>query len=231
MEFVFRISRYDDPSLEEETTRLLARRLEIRSREAIPGLWKAIDNLNAYAAKGPGRETRRVRYRVYGVLLTSMGIFVLIPGLLEPRTPALIAAGIIGIFSGVIEFCLTRKKRIPALPVSCHQEAVRRRSQRRSIDWNLPENCTELRFDETGLSVLAGEKEDTVPYGEMTAIFETERLWLLLYGGEQAILLQRKDLTAGDEAEFEPYLREKIATSMMTQGKGEYHEERTAKDL
>ena len=76
MEFVFRISRYDDPSLEEETTRLLARRLEIRSREAIPGLWKAIDNLNAYAAKGPGRETRRVRYRVYGVLLTSMGIFV-----------------------------------------------------------------------------------------------------------------------------------------------------------
>ena len=37
MEFVFRISRYDDPSLEEETTRLLARRLEIRSREAIPG--------------------------------------------------------------------------------------------------------------------------------------------------------------------------------------------------
>ena len=55
--------------------------------------------------------------------------------------------------------------------------------------------------------------------------------WLLLYGGEQAILLQRKDLTAGDEAEFEPYLREKIATSMMTQGKGEYHEERTAKNL
>ena len=64
MEFAFHLSPYDAPFLEEEAARLLAQRLEAHSREAVPGLWKAVDNLNAYAAKGPGRETRRTRYRV-----------------------------------------------------------------------------------------------------------------------------------------------------------------------
>ena len=128
----------------------------------------------------------------------------------EPRTPSLIAAGTIGIVSGILSFCLTRKKRAPSPPASCRKEAARLLSQRRGVDWTLPENRTELRFDEAGLAILAGGKEDAVPYGEMTAVYETERLWLLLCGGEQAILLQKKDLTKGDAAEFAPCLREKI---------------------
>ncbi len=210
MEFTFHLSPYDTPSLEEEAARLLAQRLEAHSREAVPGLWKAVDNLNAYAAKGPGRETRRTRYRVYGAVLIALGIFALVPGLAEPRTPALIAAGMIGIASGILNFCLTRKKRAPSPPASCRKEAARLLSQRRSVDWTLPENRTELRFDEAGLAILAGGNEDAVPYGKMTAVYETERLWLLLCGGEQAILLQKKDLTKGDAAEFTPCLREKI---------------------
>ncbi len=212
MEFTFHLSPYDAPSLEEEAARLLSQRLEAHSREAVPGLWKAVDNLNAYAAKGPGRETRRTRYRVYGVVLIALGIFALVPGLAEPRTPALIAAGMIGIVSGILNFCLTREKRAPSPPASCRKEAARLLSQRRSVDWTLPENRTELRFDEAGLAILAGGKEDAVPYGKMTAVYETERLWLLLCGGEQAILLQKKDLTKGDAAEFAPCLREKITT-------------------
>ena len=210
MEFAFHLSPYDAPFLEEEAARLLAQRLEAHSREAVPGLWKAVDNLNAYAAKGPGRETRRTRYRAYGAVLLAPGIFVRVPGLAEPRTPSLIAAGTIGIVSGILSFCLTRKKRAPSPPASCRKEAARLLSQRRGVDWTLPENRTELRFDEAGLAILAGGKEDAVPYGEMTAVYETERLWLLLCGGEQAILLQKKDLTKGDAAEFAPCLREKI---------------------
>ena len=210
MEFAFHLSPYDAPFLEEEAARLLAQCLEAHSREAVPGLWKAVDNLNAYAAKGPGRETRRTRYRVYGAVLIALGIFVLVPGLAEPRTPSLIAAGTIGIVSGILSFCLTRKKRAPSPPASCRKEAARLLSQRRGVDWTLPENRTELRFDEAGLAILAGGKEEAVPYGEMTAVYETERLWLLLCGGEQAILLQKKDLTKGDAAEFAPCLRKKI---------------------
>ena len=210
MEFAFHLSPYDAPFLEEEAARLLAQRLEAHSREAVPGLWKAVDNLNAYAAKGPGRETRRTRYRVYGAVLIALGIFVLVPGWGEPGTPSIIGGGTFGFVSVILSFCITRKKRAPSPPASCRKEAARLLSQRRSVDWTLPENRTELRFDEAGLAILAGGKDDAVPYGEMTAVYEAERLWLLLCGGEQAILLQKKDLTKGDAAEFAPCLREKI---------------------
>lgn len=210
-EFVFQLSGYHDPALDEETVRLLVQRLEAHSRKAVPGIWAATDKLNAYAAKGPGREKRRTRYRIYGVILLALGIFMLVPGLMEPRTPILIGAGLFAILSGVLEFCLVREKKPPAPPASCRKEAAELLQTRRSIDWSLPENRTELRFDGTGLSISAGEQTKAVPYSDMTAIYETERLWLLLYGAEQAVLLQKKDLTAGDTAEFLPYLQKKIA--------------------
>lgn len=211
MEFAFHISDYGDSALDGETIRLLEQRLEARSRKTQPGLWKVIDGLNAYAAKGPGREKRRTRYRVYGVILIALGIFALVPGLVEPRTPALIGAGLIGILTGVLNFRLTRERKPTAPPSSCRKEAARLLAQRRSLDWSLPENDTQLRFDEAGLTLSTGGQARTVPYGDMTGIFETERLWLLLYGQEQALLLQKKDLTAGSESEFLPQIRRKIS--------------------
>lgn len=209
-EFVFHLSGCDDPALDEETVQLLTQRLEAQSRKAVPGIWAAADRLNAYAAKGPGREKRWTRYRVYGALLLALGVFVLVPGLMEPRNPVLIGAGLFAVLSGILEFRLVRGKKPPVPPASCRREAADLLKKRRSIDWSLPENRTELRFDSAGLSISAGAQTKTVPYGEMTAIYETERIWLLLYGGEQAVLLQKKDLTAGDAAEFLPYLRDKI---------------------
>lgn len=210
MEFVFHISAYDDPALDGETVRLLTQRLEAGSREAVPGMWALTDKLNAYAAKGPGREKRRTRYRVYGVLLIALGIFVLVPGLTEPGTPVLIGTGIFVILSGLLEFWLVRERKPAAPPASCRKEAACLLEQRRSVDWSLPENRTELRFDATGLSVSAGKETQTIPYEDMTAIYAADRLWLLVYGAEQALLLQKKDLTAGDAEKFAAYLQEKI---------------------
>lgn len=212
-DFIFRLSSYHDPVLDEETVQLLVQRLEAHSRKTVPGIWAATDKLNAYAAKGPGREKRRTRYRIYGVVLLALGIFVLVPGLVEPRSPVLMVAGLIGIFSGILEFRLVREKKPPAPPASCRKEAAELLKKRRSMDWSLPENRTELHFNNVGLSISAGEQTKAIPYSDMTAIFETKHLWLLLYGAEQAVLLQKKDLTAGDVAEFLPYLREKIAES------------------
>lgn len=210
MEFIFRLSAYDGSALDGEVVQLLTQRLEAHSRKAVPGLWKATDSLNAYAAEGPIREARRARYRVYGVILIVLGIFALVPGLAEPRRPVLMAAGAVGIVSGILELCLTRAKRPPVPPASCRKEAARLLEQRRSVDWSLPENCTELRFDETGLSVSAGKEKQAIPYGDMAAIFATDRLCLLVYGAEKAILLQKKDLIAGEPEKFISYLQEKI---------------------
>ena len=87
MDFIFHITNYDDPALDAEAAELLRQRLEAKSRQTVPGMWRVTDRLNARASKGPGRETRR-RYRVYGVLLMALGVFALVPGLMEPQIPA-----------------------------------------------------------------------------------------------------------------------------------------------
>lgn len=206
MEFLFQITNYDDPALEAEAAELLRQRLEARSREVVPGMWKVTDRLNARAARGPGREKRR-RYRVYGVLLVALGVFALVPGLMEPWIPSLIAAGGFAVIMGVWCLCL-REKRPLQRPASCKKEAAELLAGRRAVDWG--KAAAEVRFDGSGMTVSAQEDREAVPYGDMTGIFETERLWLLVYGGEKALLLQKKDLTSGAAAEFPPFLRDKI---------------------
>ena len=207
MEFVFRPSDYHDPALDAETAELLRQRLEARSRQAVPGMWRVTDRLNVYAAQGPGREKRRRWYRVYGVLLLALGVFALIPGLMEPRIPSLIVVGGLAVFWGLWSLCLRERKPFRP-PASCRGEAEALLAGRRAVDW--AEAPAQVRFDEAGMTISTGESRRAVPYGDMTGIFETERLWLLVWGGEQALLLQKKDLISGETGDFLPYLQARI---------------------
>ena len=203
MEFIFRVSNYDSSELETETAELLRQQLEARSRQAAPGVWRVTDRLNAHAAKGPGRRTRQ-RYKVYGVILIALGVFALVPGLVEPRIPGLIVTGTLAIVWSIWSVSLRERKPLRP-PASCRKEAAELLAGRRAVDWS--KASTEVRFDETGMTVSAGENREAVPYEDMTGIFETERLWLLVCGGERALLLQKKDLIAGTAEEFLPYLQ------------------------
>ena len=68
--YLFQISNYDDPAVDRETAELLHRHLEAESRRRCPAMWNAIDRIRTHAAKGPAREKRTVRCRIYGVFLT-----------------------------------------------------------------------------------------------------------------------------------------------------------------
>lgn len=206
MEFQFKPTSCDDPALDAETAELMRQRLEAGSRKVMPGMWKVTDKLNAYASKGPDREKRLTRCRVYGVLLIALGIFALVPGLMEPRTPSLIWAGGWAIFAGCFEFYLVKGKKPLRPPASCRKEAARLLANYREVY----REQSKVRVDEAGISVTAGEIQNTVPYGEITGVFETERLWLLVYSGEKALLLQKKDLVSGEPEKFRPYLQGKI---------------------
>ena len=206
MEFLFQITHYNDPALDAEAAELLRQRLEARSREIVPGMWKVTDKLNARAAQGPGREKRR-RYRVYGVVLIALGVFALVPGLTEPRIPSLIVTGGLAVFWGLWSLCLRERKPLRP-PASCKKEASELLAGRRAVDWE--KAAAEVRFDESGMTVSAQEGREAVPYKDMTGIFETERLWLLACGGEKALLLQKRDLTSGEAAAFPSFLRDKI---------------------
>ena len=72
--YLFQISNYDDPAVDRETAELLHRHLEAESRRRCPAIWNAIDLIRTHAAKGPAREKRTVRYRIYGVFLLALGL-------------------------------------------------------------------------------------------------------------------------------------------------------------
>ena len=79
--------------MDRETAELLHQRLEAESRRRYPSIWNAIDRIRTHAAKGPGREKRTVRYRIYGLFLLALGLLTLILGLMPPKTTDVIIAG------------------------------------------------------------------------------------------------------------------------------------------
>lgn len=209
--FLFQISNYDDPALDAETPKLLHQRLEEHSRRTVPWMWNITDRLNAHAANGPGRETRRTRYRVYGVFLLALGVFALIPGLMEPRTPALIGAGTLAVISGILEFCLARKRKPCAVPKACQKEAEELLSRRRAVDWSKAQ--VNVCFDEAGITVSHEKKQEIISYDKVIGIFETEHLWLIVYDKRMSLLLQKKDLIERTAEEFYLHLTQKILQS------------------
>ena len=84
--YLFQISNYDDPAVDRETAELLHQHLEAESRRRCPAMWNAIDRIRTHAVKGPARERRTVRCRIYGVFLLALGLLTLILGLMPPRT-------------------------------------------------------------------------------------------------------------------------------------------------
>lgn len=205
--YIFRISNYAE-ALCAETEELLSKRLEAESRRRLPAVWKLTDGANAYAAAGPGRERRAPRYRVYGVILLALGAFVLVSGLMELQNPALIAAGAAALLAGVLEFALACKRKAATPPKSCRKEAKKLLERLCAADFE--QTPTEIAFGDLEITVRAGGTEQKIPYESVKDIFEAEHLWLLVYGGEKALLLQKRDLASGDAAEFAEYMREKI---------------------
>ena len=204
--FRFQISSYDDPALEAEAAALLQQRLDKASRKRYPGLWKLSDRLYAHAAKGPGRESRRREYHIYGWFLLILGAFTLLLGLMEPRTLPLLGAGLFAIACGVLEFLLVRKRKPPKAPVSCRREAKSLLDGLRVRDWMAPGAA--VPFDEDGMAISAGEEQArAVPRDRLRDVFETERLFLVIFDENSVILLQKRDLVEGEAGELIPFMR------------------------
>ncbi len=204
MEFVFQISRYDDPALDREAAALMDQRIEAYSREKVPGLWKITDRLNAFTAKGPGRERRVRRYRIYGVVFLLLGIFVLVPGLMEPRQLDLILVGAFAAALGLFYLFLP-KKRGPGKPSRQTQaEAAKLLARMRGTDWTGVQICC----DENGVHICRGEEQgESIPYAEMTGAWESARAWLVAIEKDRGLMLQKKDLISGNPQEFLQYLK------------------------
>lgn len=202
--YLFQISNYDDPAVERETAELLHQRLEAESRRRCPAMWNAIDRIRTHAAKGPGREKRTVRYRIYGLFLLALGLLTLILGLMPPKTTDVIIAGAAAIIAGLLEFALVRRRTPPRIPASCKKEARKALELRRTVDWEKLK--TTIRFEDAGVTICVEENEEHLSYTRIKSAFESSHLWLVVCDDEHALLLQKKDLILGETDKFFSYI-------------------------
>ncbi len=201
--YLFQISNYNDPAVDRETAELLHRHLEAESRRRCPAMWSAIDRIRTHAAKGPkgpAREKRKVRCRIYGVFLLALGLLTLILGLTPPRTTDVIIVGGAVIIAGLLEFALARGRTPPRIPASCKKEAQKALELRRTVDWEKLK--TAIRFEDAGITICTEENEEHLSYTRIKSAFESLHLWLVVCDDECALLLQKKDLRSGNADSF-----------------------------
>ena len=186
--YLFQISNYDDPAVDRETAELLHRHLEAESRRRCPAMWNAIDRIRTHAAKGPVRERRTVRYRIYGVFLLALGLLTLILGLMPPRTTDVIIVGGAVIIAGLLEFALARGRTPPRIPASCKKEARKALELRRTVDWEKLK--TTIRFEDAGITICAEENEEHLSYTRICSnCYSTKNQVILLAEGGKSILI------------------------------------------
>lgn len=138
-----------EAGLEEELAAALEKRMEIFSRASLPGMWKKTDALNRYAARGSGRKG--VLRKILPWVLILAGLFLTIPGLMEPkelRTPLI--AGAFFMLLGISSLLRQR----PARRKGSFRRAAAGMLQNTS---GLAEASVQVVFDDEGMKVITQE--------------------------------------------------------------------------
>lgn len=200
--FPFHMSPYDTDSLLPQVSKALEKRMELVSRERYPHMWKVTDRFRAEAQE---KKRSRLRTRILSVVCLAAGIFLLVPGILEPQellVPLLVGAfatvfGILGLWGS------RKKKKNP------FDEAAKRILNGKDII--AEETAGIVFFSEEGMTLSSDQGNPVlVPYRDFECVVETEDLFLFVFG-ERVVLLQKKDLQTDAISDFQSLLTEKIA--------------------
>ena len=217
MTYIFHTSTYDVDALVPEVSQALEKRVELDSRKRLPGMWKVTDSLSQGGNSGEMPRGRLTYRRIVGVALIVLGLFMLIPGLMQPgELVAPLIAGICGVVVGVHSLWSTRKK--PVKNTSAEQaEALAEKPAKkpskkqeetaRTFLGNLARvEPTYIRFSEEGMEL----REDTViRYEQMECFVETPSGYLIAWG-RTATYLQKKDLQFDSEEEFRDFVADRV---------------------
>lgn len=200
-DYIFHISPYDTEKLLPQVSRALEKRTEMVSRERFPGLWKHTDRFRSMAR---GRKRSRLRTRGMSALCLAAGIFLAVPGLMEPRelfVPLLVGAAAMG--AGIIGLWQSRARK--KNPIDRAAKILLEGKDKSSA-----EQAASVSFSEEGMTVPAGGgKAEFVPYREFECAVETADSFLFVFGG-RVLLLQKMDLKAECIGDFCSLISEKV---------------------
>lgn len=194
MEFVFQIYGCPPGDWTQQLALALEKRTELHSRQQLPSLWRTIDRLGSPKMPEPVLKRRRIRYKIYGVILILLGLFLLIPGLIKPAeltVPLLV--GLFATGTGILQ--LLPRKRYPSKAMQ--KQANQLLEQRSTI----PE--TTVRFTEQGIA----DDETPIAFSQMEAIVEGPDLYLIAWA-DKGLVLWKQELTEGAPDDFSNWLAE-----------------------
>lgn len=199
--FTFHISAYDIEKLLPQASKALEKRTELVSRARHPAMWRMTDSLNS-AAQGRTRSRRRTR--IMSVICLLLGIFLFVPGLVEPRellVPLLVGAAAIG--AGIGGLWRSRKRRKNPLDKSAKRLLAGK-------DVLSAEEAIKVSFSETGMTIPTEDNSgECVQYGNFECVIETEDLFLLVYD-TRVTVLQKTDLAAGNIDDFCDFVSQRV---------------------
>ncbi len=200
MNYIFKFTPYNKELLP-QVSKALETRTELISRERYADLWNITDKLNRL---NQGRTRSRLRTRVMSIICLLLGIFLFVPGIVEPQElmiPLLVGAVAIG--AGIGGLWRSRKNKKNPFDKSAELFLKDRETA-------LAEKIVEVSFLEEGMEILVeNEKEERVEYSKFECVIETLDAYLLVYE-EKVLLLQKMDLITGVIEDFSKFLSERI---------------------
>jgi len=157
------------------------------SRVKYPKLWQYIDKRNSK------HQLNRPRSKFLSIICLLLGLFLFIPGLMEPQELLIpLLAGAIGVGTGIGGLIRSGKNSSPFT-----------RSAKKLM--KLYVVGAEISFSDSGMKL---QNEAEVPYSTMSPVIETADCLFFVFG-ERYLLLQKKDCL-NDITDFQQLLAEKI---------------------
>ncbi len=203
MEFTFQLSEYNQSDMGAQVSKALEKRTELNSRRKLPWMWKSIDRLDG--PKVPTRVSRRrvIRCKIYGFVLLTLGIFLFVPGMMEPKELLVpLITGAVSIFLGIVSLLPRRKKSSRIFDAA----AVKLLAGALTAE-QLENTPILVRFTQDGMMLPDGE---VISYDCFDTIVETESIYLLTWK-ERVTVLQKRDLLSGTHEDFLRLLEEKTS--------------------
>ncbi len=119
--FTFSLSPLDTEALLPQLAAALEKRVELHSRQRLPGLWQVTDKLsNAKRGSQPVANHRKRLRQFLGLILWVLGLLMLAPGLIDPQELFIpLIAGACAFFLGQLTLWLYQRTLLAILDLAC----------------------------------------------------------------------------------------------------------------
>lgn len=191
--YVFRITAMGKEYLP-QISYALEKRAELLSRNQYPGMWKTTDKLRA-SVREPSKG-RRIFRKILSIICLCCGIFLFVPGLMEPETLRVpLYAGAIGIGTGIGGLLGGKIKRKNPFDKSARLLL----EQRKTTD------DAKAVFNENGMTLVACGDEELSPYDKLEYIIEAAGMFLITFD-EKVIAIKKDDIVCGELEDFRSFV-------------------------